>query len=199
MATLKLDQVKKMSLVELNNAMNTEKGLTTVMKQAIQVRIKALSAPQEASPVATIQEGIAAESTTTEGTQPEAKPAEITAVVVEKKAKAKPMETTRTIEKFTGDAKGIRSGSMVTFAESKSGTGKTLTGQVQRLFDFYDKKRSDKEEAKIMVTSADGKSKTRFYREEKNLTLVVPTPVEEVKNEEVPEVVVPEVVEEPKA
>ena len=110
------------------------------------------------APVAEVQEIIAAEAVTSE------------AAAVEKKAKNKPNETTRTISEFADDTKGIRAGSIVSFQDSKKGDGKTVQGTVSRLFDFYDK--PTRQEAKIMVTGVDGKSKTRFYRFEKDLTVV---------------------------
>lgn len=112
------------------------------------------------APVVAVQEQVAAEAVTTEATAP---------AVPAKEPKKKPYETTRTIEKFADDTKGIRAGSTVTIKEK--GTEKVMTGTVQRLFDFFAK--PERQEAKIMVTGADGKTKTRHYRFEKDITPVI--------------------------
>lgn len=79
--------------------------------------------------------------------------------------KKKPGETTYTIEAFTGNAKGIKAGTVVSFTQSNKGTGPVIEGTVQRVFRWFEK---DREEAKIKGT--DGK---RYYRFEKDLTPVV--------------------------
>jgi hypothetical protein len=197
-----LNDVKGMTLVQLNEVLDTNKSLTTVMKQAINVRIKGLT-PEVPSPVETIQEGIAAEATTTEGTLAEgtqgeeAKP-EPEVIVIAKVEKNKPGETTRTIEKFTDDTKGIRAGKRVTFLENNKPGAKTLAGLVQRVFDFYGK-RDNRQEVKIK-----GDNGQRYYRFEKDITPEVITPavtdeLEDFKNGIEPEVKAPEAVEEPKA
>jgi hypothetical protein len=179
-----MDAVKKMGLEELNTVINTSKGLTAVMKQAITTRIKSLSTPEVPSPVESVQESIAAESVTTDAPATDAPevPAPVEAITA-KVEKNKPGETTRTIEKFTDDTKGIRAGSMVTFLEK--GTNKVLTGQVQRVFDFYGK-RDNRQEVKIMVGTKP--NQTRHYRFEKDITPVVAIVVPEVVAPEVEEV-----------
>ena len=148
-----MEDINSMNLSELNTVL-TSGNLDPVLRQRVQVRIKSFN--QESTPVEKVQEQVAQES--------------VTAPVV-KAPKNKPFETTRTIEKFADDTKGIRAGHMVTFTEHKGGAGKVLTGQVQRLFDFYLK--PERQEAKIMVTNAKGE-KTRYYRFEKDLA---PVPV----------------------
>ena len=178
MATLKMDQVKKMGLEELNTVINTNKALTPVMKQAIQTRIKTLT------PVEAVQEIIAQDAVTAPiENVPEISTPDV--VVLEAKVpKNKPNETTRTIIAFTDDTKGIRAGSMVTFLENNKPGAKLLTGKVFRVFDFYGL-RSNRQEVKIMVTGTDGKTQTRYYRFEKDITPMVTTPAEPI----VPEVI----------
>lgn len=162
-----MSEVKVMSLDQVNNALAAG-GLNPHQRQALMVRKAQLEAPapDDATPVEKLQEQAAGESVTSDT----AAPAEAAPVA---KAKNKPFETTRTITAFADDTKGIRAGDMVTFTEHKGGTGKVMTGQVQRLFDFWLK--PERQEAKIMVTDAKG-NKTRFYRFEKDLTKVVPEP-----------------------
>ena len=157
---LSMDTIKKMSLAELQ-AINTA-GLNAVVKQAIKVQIDKLTAGD--APVERAQESIAAEAVTSEAPAPAKKP------------KNKPNETTRTIEKFADDSKGIRAGSEVTFTENNKPGAKVLTGKVQRLFDFWLK--PERQEAKIMVTDSKG-NKTRYYRFEKDIQPVVAAIVEE--------------------
>jgi hypothetical protein len=110
------------------------------------------------APVAEVQEIIAAEA--------------VTAPVVEKKAKNKPNETTRTIEAFADDTKGIRVGTPVMFKESSKPDAKMIPGKVQRVFDFYAK--PERQEAKIK-----GENGNRYYRFEKDLTVIVPEAIVE--------------------
>lgn len=177
---LTIAAIKAMDLSEVNTVLTSGDKLTPAQRQALTVRKTHLegAAQDDSSPVEKIQEQMAQDSITTdapENNTPEGNETEVKAPVVVAKGKNKPFETTRTIDKFADDTKGIRAGHMVTFTEHKGGTGKVLTGQVQRLFDFWLK--PERQEAKIMVTDAKG-NKTRFYRFEKDITPVV-APVEE--------------------
>jgi hypothetical protein len=166
---LSMATIQAMNLEQLQSV-NT-KGLSAPAKQAISVRIAHLTAPapEDKTPVETAQEQIAQDAVTA----PDAsKPAETPAPIVNV-PKNKPYETTRTIVSFKDDTKGIRAGSMVTFLENNKPGAKTMTGQVQRLFDFWLK--PERQEAKIMVTDAKG-NKTRFYRFEKDIQPVVIVP-----------------------
>lgn len=161
---LSMNDIKKMSLAELQ-AINTN-GVNAVVKQAITVAINKLSTPAETAPVEKVQESIAADAVTSE-TAP--------TIEVAKKQKNKPNETTRTIEAFKDDSKGIRAGSEVTFLENNKPGAKVITGKVQRLFDFWLK--PERQEAKIMVTDSKG-NKTRYYRFEKDITPVTAAVIE---------------------
>ena len=86
---------------------------------------------------------------------------------VKKSDKHKPNETTHTIEAFSDDTKGIRTGMTVSFPDSNKPGALIIEGTVQRLFAFY---REVREEAKIKGT--DGK---RYYRFEKDINPVVAT------------------------
>ena len=172
---ISVNDIKAMSLEQVNNALAAG-GLNPAQKQALMVRKANLEeVPSSDTPVEDLQAGAAADAVTSASATPEA------AAPVAAKSKNKPYETTRTITAFADDTKGIRAGDTVTFTEHKGGTGKVLTGQVQRLFDFYLK--PERQEAKIMVTDAKG-NRTRFYRFEKDITKVVPEVVEEAPKAE---------------
>jgi hypothetical protein len=128
---------------------NKNKNVSAVAEKAVEVSAPAV---EIAAPVAEVQEIIAAEA--------------VAAPVVEKKAKNKPNETTRTIEMFADDTKGIRTGTLVSFKESNKPDAKTMTGKVQRVFDFYLK--PARQEAKIK-----GDNGNRYYRFEKDLIVIV--------------------------
>ena len=123
------------------------------------VEVKEVAASE--NPVAEVQEVIAAEAVTSEA-----------APAVEKKPKNKPNETTRTIEHFADDSKGIRPGTKVSFAESNKPDAKVITGTVQRIFDFWLK--PERQEAKIK-----GDNGNRYYRFEKQLTVIPAAATEE--------------------
>jgi hypothetical protein len=180
------DAVSKMDLATANSAL-TVSGITAMQRQLIQTRIKKLStpAPEVQAPVETVQDIIAGEATTSDVPEVSA-PAEI--IILAKVEKNKPGETTRTIEKFTDDTKGIRAGSKVTFLENNKPGAKTLTGSVQRVFDFYLK--PERQEVKIK-----GDNGQRYYRFETGVHPIVEVVAEVIT----PEVITPEVVEEPKA
>lgn len=176
-AKITMSEIKVMNLDQVNNALAAG-GLNAAQKQALSVRKTQLeaAASEVKAPVETLQENTAADSVTApEAAAQVQKAPEATAPVV-KAPKNKPFETTRTITAFADDTKGIRAGDMVNFTEHKGGSGKPLTGQVQRLFDFYAK--PERQEAKIMVTDAKG-NKTRYYRFEKDLTKVEAPKAEE--------------------
>jgi len=186
---LTLDAVKKMGLEELNKVMNDSKNLNAAIKQAIKTRINLLSTPAATTPatapIESLKETIATDAVTGTPAPEVAEP-----VVVAKVEKNKTGETTRTIEKFDDDTKGIRAGQVVTFLEK--GTNKVLTGTVQRLFDFYGN-RNNRQEAKIMVGTKP--NQTRHYRFEKDITPVAPVVITPEPTEHPVEDVVAEVVE----
>lgn len=120
------------------------------------------AAEESAAPVAEAQESIAADAVVSEGA----------AAPVVKKPKNKPNETTRTIEKFNDDTKGIRVGTRVSFKDSNKPDAKVIAGTVQRVFDFYLK--PERQEAKIK-----GDNGNRYYRFEKDLTVIPAEPAAE--------------------
>ena len=167
------ESVSKMDLANANSAL-TVKGITALQRQLIQTRITKLSTPEVvASEVVASLEGAQPEDTTKEGTQPEGTSSEDTSskgepvVLVLNTTKNKPGETTRTIEKFEDDTKGLRIGSQVTFLENNKPGAKVMQGVIQRIFDFYGT-RNNRQEAKIK-----GAGGERIYRFEKDLTPVV--------------------------
>ena len=152
-----MESLKKMTLVELENVINTNKTLTPVMKQFANTRIKTLTS----TPLEQVQEIVSTETITTPTPTP-----------LVKVPKNKPGETTRTIISFTDDTKGIRAGTLVSFLENNQPGAKTKTGKVQRVFDFYDKvKFPTREEVKIK-----GDDGNRYYRFEKDVFPIIPTP-----------------------
>jgi hypothetical protein len=89
---------------------------------------------------------------------------------VKKSDKHKPNETTHTIEAFSDDTKGLRTGQTVSFPDSNKPGALIIEGKIQRIFAFY---REVREEAKIKGT--DGK---RYYRFEKDIQPVVDVTIE---------------------
>ena len=181
--------VVTMDLAAANSALKVS-GITALQRQMVQTRITKLSTPapevippapaaQEGTPAEGAQEGAGtpAEGTPAEGTDaPADKPADapVVAPVLVNIPKNKPGETTRDIEKFVDDTKGIRKGTRVTFLENNKPGAKTIHGTVQRLFDFWAK--PTRQEAKIK-----GDNGARIYRFEKDLTVEVPVVVEPVE------------------
>ena len=129
----------------------SKKGTSAVAEKVVVEEVVATSTDA----VAEVQENIAAEAVTSETAAP----------IVEKKPKNKPNETTRTIEMFADDTKGIRAGTKVSFKESNKPEAKSITGTVQRVFDFWLK--PERQEAKIK-----GDNGNRYYRFEKDLTVI---------------------------
>ena len=134
------------------SARNAKAAAAAAKVELVAVEASAPAVEIIEAPVAEVQELIAAEA--------------VTAIAVEKKPKNKPNETTRTIEMFKDDTKGIRAGTLVSFKENNKPEAKTITGKVQRVFDFYLK--PERQEAKIK-----GDNGNRYYRFEKDLSLIV--------------------------
>jgi len=80
-------------------------------------------------------------------------------------SKHKPNETTQTLEAFSDDTKGLRTGMTVSFPSSNKPGAMIMEGKIQRIFGFI---RETREEAKIKGT--DGK---RYYRFEKDINPVI--------------------------
>jgi len=153
----------------MSNKNKKNHASSAAVAEEVAVEVQAPAVEKVEAPVEAAQEMIAAEAVTSEA-----------APAVEKKAKNKPNETTRTIESFKDDTKGIRVGTEVSFKESSKPDAKMTTGKVQRIFDFYAK--PERQEAKIK-----GANGNRYYRFEKDLTVIVPAetaPVAEAASSE---------------
>jgi hypothetical protein len=74
--------------------------------------------------------------------------------------------TTRTIEKFSNDAKGIRAGDVVCFTQRYGKPSPVIKGVVQRIFEWAEKPKPDHPGEEIKIKGDDGK---RYYRFERHV------------------------------
>lgn len=149
--------IKGMNPEELNEALKGD--ITAVQRAQITTllqKAKPANTAEVTDPIEAVQEKVAADTVTGE--------------VTERKAKAKPNETTREIESFTGDVSGVRKGDEVDFNETKTVGSPIIRGVVAKIFRWNDES-LNREEVKIMVGK--GKSSKRYYRFENQITKVV--------------------------